>query len=52
MMTEVLTIGAILTSCGILTWVAMKKYQPKINAKLEEIESHGTGLEITKKRFR
>lgn len=52
MITEVLTIGVILVSCGLLTWAAMKKYQPKINARLEEIESHSAGLEITKKRLR
>ena len=52
MITEVLTIGAILTSCGLLTWTAMRKYQSKINARLEEIESHSTALEITKKRLR
>jgi hypothetical protein len=51
MISEALTIGAILAGCGLLTLAAMKKYQPKINARLEEIESHST-LEITKKRLR
>ncbi|MGI0062415.1 MAG: hypothetical protein ACREBA_08190 [Nitrosotalea sp.] len=52
MIIEVLTIGAILVGCGLLTWTTMKKYQPKIIARLEEIESHSTGLEITKRRFK
>lgn len=52
MITEVLTIAVILVSCSLLTWTGMKKYQPKINARLEEIEFHSTGLEITKKRLR
>ncbi len=52
MITEGLTIGSILISCSLLTWIAMKKYQPKIDARLEEIESYSTALEITKKRLR
>jgi hypothetical protein len=52
MIIEVLSIGTILICCGLLTWAAMKKYQSKINARLKEIESNSTGLEISKKRFR
>jgi hypothetical protein len=52
MIIEVLTIGTIMTSCGLLTWVAMKKYQPKIEARLNEIETNSTELKITEKRHR
>ncbi|MHB8545166.1 MAG: hypothetical protein ACYDAJ_00155 [Nitrosotalea sp.] len=52
MIIEVLTIGAIITSCSLLTWFAMKKYQPKIEARLDEIETSSTGLKITEKRHK
>jgi hypothetical protein len=52
MIIEVLTIGTIVTFCGLLTWVAMKKYQPKIEARLNEIETNSTELRITEKRHR
>lgn len=52
MIIEVLTIGAIMTSCSLLTWFAMKKYQPKIEARLDEIETSSTGLKITEKRHK
>lgn len=50
MITESLTIGTILVSCGLLTWYAMKKYHPKIEQRLEEIEVHSTEMEITEKK--
>ncbi|NHH97463.1 hypothetical protein DYY66_1547 [Candidatus Nitrosotalea sp. FS] len=52
MITELLTIGAILASCGLLTWSAMKKYQTKIESRLEEIESRGAELEVTERRYK
>lgn len=52
MITELLTIGAILASCCLLTWSAMKKYQTKIESRLEEIESHGAELEVTERRYK
>ena len=52
MIIEVLTIGTIVTFSGLLTWAAMKKYQPKIEARLNEIEAHSTELKITEKRHR
>jgi hypothetical protein len=52
MIIEALTIGVIMTFCGLLTWVAMKKYQPKIEARLDEIEANSTELKITEKRHR
>jgi len=52
MLTELLTLGAILASCGLLTWSAMKKYQTKIESRLEEIESSGTELEVTERRHK
>jgi uncharacterized protein YpmB len=50
MITEALTIAAI-ASCGLLTWIAMKKYHSKIERRLQEIES-STELKVTEKRFR
>ncbi len=52
MLTELLTIGTIFTSCGLLTWSAMKKYQTKIESRLTEIESRGTELEVTERRYK
>lgn len=52
MLTELLVMGAILASCGLLTWSAMKKYQPKIESRLEEIESRGAELEVTERRYK
>ena len=52
MIREVITIGAIVTLCGLLTWTAMKKYQPKIEARLEEIEAHSTELKVAERRFK
>jgi len=52
MIIEVMTIGAIVVCCGLLTWATMKKYQPKIETRLEEIEAHSTELEISERRFR
>jgi hypothetical protein len=52
MIIEVLTIGTIMTFCGLLTWVAMKKYQPKIEARLNQIEDHSIELKIREKRYR
>lgn len=52
MIIELLTIGAILASCGLLTWSAMQKYQTKIESRLEEIESRGAELEVTERRYK
>ena len=52
MIIEVLTIGTIVTFCGLLTWTAMKKYQPKIEVRLNEIEARNTELKITERIHR
>jgi hypothetical protein len=52
MIIEILTIGTIVTFCGLLTWAAMKKYQPKIEVRLNEIKDHNTELKITERKRR
>lgn len=52
MIIEVLTMGAIVACCGLLTWTAMKKYQSKIETRLEEIEANSTRLKIAERRFK
>lgn len=52
MLTEAITMGAILACSGSLTWVAMKKYHSSIEKRLREIETHTTELEVKERRFR
>ena len=52
MIIEVLILGSITVCCGLLTWITMKKYQPTIETRLEEIEARSTKLEISERRFR
>lgn len=51
-MIEVLAVIAIFGSSGFLTWTAMKKYNSKIEQRLDEIDAHNTKLEITEREFR
>ncbi len=51
-MIEDLAVVAIFGSCGFLTWAAMKKYNSKIEQRLDEIDAHNTALEVTEREFR
>lgn len=49
-MIETLAVVAIFGSCGVLTWAAMKKYNSKIEQRLDEIDGHTTKLELKERR--
>jgi hypothetical protein len=38
MLTEILTIGIIISSCGLITWLAKNKFQPEIENDLKNRE--------------
>ena len=50
-MIETLEVIAIFGSCGFLTWSAMKKYNSKIERRLDEINNHSAEL-ITERKLR
>ncbi len=39
-MIETVVLGTIFGLCGLLTWAAMKKYNSRIERRLNEIDAH------------
>jgi|KBSMisStandDraft_5_1062788.scaffolds.fasta_scaffold2057982_1 hypothetical protein len=50
MLTEILTIGIIIGSCGLIAWLAKNKFQPEIENDLKNREQKLWKLTYNKKK--
>ncbi len=51
-MIETIAIAAIFAGCGLLTWTAMRKYNVKIQRRLDEIDDNTAAVEMAKRQPR
>ena len=50
MLTEILTIGIIIGSCGLIAWLSKNKFQPEIENDLKNREQKFWKLTYNKKK--